>query len=78
MIETKKISGPSFIYHPNGMVLKVLNQKLHPRKQSTSSSSSSSMEMEMEMETETKMETKTKTKTDQNGAEQRVRQLKRE
>ena len=47
MIETK-ISGPKFICHPNGMVLQVLNQKLCPKKQSTSSLSSL---MKMEMET---------------------------
>ena len=92
MIETaslKKLSGPRFICHPNGIVLKVLNQKPRPRKKSTSSSSiEMALATEMEMEiakatrckpvprTETK-KTESKTKTDQNGAKQRVKQLKR-
>ena len=99
MIETK-ISGPKCICHPNGMVLKVLNQKLCPQKQSTSSSSSS-MKMEMETAKATRCKTiirvlnqltsssvavatatatslvKMEMETDKNGAEQRIRQLKR-
>ena len=73
MIETaslKKLSGPRFICHPNGIVLKVLNQKPRPRTKSTSSSSSSMVKMETES-------TESKTKTDRNGAKQRVKQLKR-
>ena len=69
MIETaslKKLLGPRFICHPNGIVLKVLNQKPRPRTKSTSSSSM------VKMETET-----TELKTDRNGAKQRVKQLKR-
>ena len=69
------------------MVIKVLNQKLHPQKQSTSSLST---EMEMAIETDhisisssstvmemKKTETELKTKLDQNGAKQRVKKLKR-
>ena len=69
----KKLSGPSFICHPNGIVLKVLNQKPRSRKKSTSSSSSA-MEMETEIAISTSslslsmMKMETGTKTDQNGA----------
>ena len=99
-------SVPSFICHPNGIVLRVLNQK-QPRIQSPSravvsarkqsSPSSSSMEVEMtscavaisirnrKISTSllsssaaiSMVKIEMETQTDQNGAEQRVKQLKR-
>ena len=108
----KKLLGPRFICHPNKIVLKLLNQKPCPQKESSSSSSAAAAaattEKEKEMETEKEMEismatrcgniirvldqisissssmvmetetkkTEPKTKTDQNGAKQRVKQLK--
>merc|ERR1712238_584287 len=79
---TKKISLPSFISHPNGILLKVLNQKPRPRKQSSSSASAMEMETESEIAISTSsssssmVKIETETKTNRN-AEQRVKQLKR-
>jgi len=84
LLETKKISGPSFICHPNGIVLRVLNQQQIRLQSSSGAAVISKREILHALKRKrstlpslsSMVTIETETETDHNGDEKHVKQLK--